>query len=236
MVDVKAHLSFPATMPPDIFAALPAADLVDLLKLAEQRRYPKGSAIFRAGDPGRHVYFLQSGRAKIFQLAANGKEVILWYCFAGEMCGLAEVARGGGRSVSAIACSDTDALKLNHDVFNAYLSTHPDAAFLMIQMLACRLRGLGDMMVNLVSDDVATRVAKLILRLAARYGKRDDEEVVLDIHLTHQEMADMIGTSRQTLTSVLNELKRQGILNICNRTIRIESEKSLNALSRSVAV
>lgn len=222
-------------LPPDIFSALAPQDLTDLLALAEQRHYPKGSAIFRAGDPGRHVYFLQSGRAKIYQLAPNGKEVILWYCFAGEMCGLAEVARGGGRSVSAVACSETDALKLNHDVFNDFLVHHPQASFLMIQMLACRLRGLGDMLVNLVSDDVTTRVAKLILRLAARYGRRDDDEVILDIHLTHQEMADMIGTSRQTLTGVLNDLKRQGILNICNRTIRIESEKSLDALSRSAA-
>lgn len=236
MLQPVSHVALPAALPPDIFAALSVADLADLRRLAESRHYAKGSAIFCAGDPGRHVYFLQSGRAKIFQLASNGKEVILWYCFAGEMCGLAEVARGGGRSVSAIACSDTAALKLNHDVFNAYLSTHPDAAFLMIQMLACRLRGLGDMLVNLVSDDVTTRVAKLILRLAARYGKRDDDEIMLDIHLTHQEMADMIGTTRQTLTGVLNDFKRQGILNICNRTIRIESEKSLDALSRSAPV
>ena len=99
------------------------------------------------------------------------------------------------------------------------------------QVLSSRLRVLGEMFVNLVSDDVSTRIAKLILRLSARYGTRVGKEVFLNIPLTHQEIADMVGTSRQTVTTVLSTLKRQGVLSIDNRRIHIESEELLNELT-----
>ena len=102
-----------------------------------------------------------------------------------------------------------------------------------MQVLSSRLRVLGEMFVNLVADDVNTRIAKLILRLSARYGTRVGKEVFLNIPLTHQEIADMVGTSRQTVTSTLSVLKRQGVLSIDNHRIHIESEELLNELTQN---
>jgi CRP/FNR family transcriptional regulator len=90
---------------------------------------------------------------------------------------------------------------------------------------------LGEMVVNLVSDDVGTRIAKLILRLSARYGTRMGKEIFLNIPFTHQEIADMVGTTRQTVSSTLNRLKRQGVLTIETRRIQIESEELLSGLT-----
>lgn len=227
--------TFPLAKPQDVFSLLSSADLQDLLGLTQTHVYKKTEFVFRAGDPGKHIYFLQSGRVKIFQVSPKGKEVILWFCFPGEICGLAEAAgqHGGWRSVSAIACDRTVVLKVSHEVFQTYLLTHPHAALAIIQLLSCRLRGLSDMTLNLISDDVQTRVAKLILRLSAHYGRRVGSEVLLDMPLTHQEMADMIGTTRQSFTSALNEFKRLGILSIGNRRIQIESEKFLTDLSQT---
>lgn len=225
----------PLAQPQDVFNLMSAPDLDALIALAHPRTYAKGEFIFRAGDASQYVYFLRDGRAKIFQVAPSGKEVILWFCFPGEVCGLSEVARGGERSVSAIACDKTTVLNVANEAFQAYLLGHPHAAFSMIQMLSCRLRGLSDMTLNLVSDDVQTRAAKLILRLSSRYGRRVGTEILLDIPLTHQEMADMIGTTRQSFTSVLNEFKRQGILSIDNRRIQIQSEKSFSQLNHLAA-
>jgi CRP/FNR family transcriptional regulator len=102
-----------------------------------------------------------------------------------------------------------------------------------MQVLSSRLRILGEMFVNLVADDVNTRIAKLILRLSARFGMRVGKEIFFNIPLTHQEIADMIGTSRQTVTSTLSVLKRQGVLNIDNHRIHIESEELLNEMTQS---
>ena len=98
----------------------------------------------------------------------------------------------------------------------------------------CRLRVLDDMLVNLIDDDVHSRVAKLILRLSVCHGTRVGNEVHLNIRMTHQEIADMVGTARQTVTKVLNELKQQGLLSIENHRIRIRSPELLSEHSRTV--
>ena len=92
-----------------------------------------------------------------------------------------------------------------------------------------------DVLVNLVSDDVDTRIAKLILRLGARYGRREAGVVHLDLPLTHQEIADMVGTTRQTVSSVLSRLKRQGVLSIEMHRIHIESEELLTGLAQETS-
>jgi CRP/FNR family transcriptional regulator, cyclic AMP receptor protein len=89
------------------------------------------------------------------------------------------------------------------------------------------------MFVNLVADEVHIRIAKLILRLSARYGTRVGKEIFLNVPLTHQEIADMTGTSRQTVTSALSDLKKRGVLSIDNHRIHIESEELLSEMTRS---
>ena len=219
--------------PSDVLAQIGAQDLQTLFSLGKTQRYPKGDFIFHAGSAGSHVYFLRQGRVKIYQLSPVGREVILWFCFTGEMFGLAEVGRGEERVVNAQACEDSETLCIPKEQFNAFLESHPKIALLIMHVLSCRLRVLGEVLVNLASDDVNTRLAKLILRLGARYGKRVGTEIHLDIHLTHQEMADMIGATRQTVTSALGHLKRQGILSMGNRRILIESEELLNELTHA---
>lgn len=177
------------------------------------------------------MYFLQGGKLKICQLSPLGRAVILWFCFPGEIFGLAEVAQGGGRVVNAQACEQSEVLALSQQQYRSFLSSYPRIALLSMQVLSSRLRVLGEMFVNLVSDDVNTRIAKLILRLSARYGTRVGKEIFLNIPLTHQEIADMIGTSRQTATSALSALKRKGVLLIDNHRIHIESEELLNEIS-----
>lgn len=213
--------------PSNFLAQLAPADHADLVALARARQYQKGDLVFSAGAPGDHVYFLKSGKVKIYQLSPLGREVILWFCFPGEIFGLAEVARGGGRVVNAQVCEQSEVLAVSQEQFKDFLARHPPTALLSMQVLSSRLRILGEMFVNLVADDVNTRIAKLILRLSARYGTRVGKEIFLNIPLTHQEIADMVGTSRQTVTSALSALKRQGVLSIDNHRIHIESEELL---------
>lgn len=198
-----------------------------LQAIAVAHSYKKGEFVFKSGTPGNNVCFLRAGKIKIHQLSPLGREVILWFCFPGEIFGLAEVARGGGRVVNAQACEASEVLAVSHEKFTEFLDHHPQVAKLSLQVLSSRLRVLGEMFVNLVADDVSTRIGKLILRLSARYGTRVGKEIFLNIPLTHQEIADMVGTSRQTVTSALGALKRRGVLSIDSRRIHIESEELL---------
>ena len=215
----------------DILARMSAPDADYLRSIAQTHRFARNDLIFHAGALGKHVYFLRSGRVKIYQPAACGKEVILWFCFAGDMFGLAEVAQGGGRVVNAVACEPSEVLSVTQSQFEDFLRGHPDASLLVMKVLSCRLRTLGDVVVNLVNDDAQTRIMKLILRLSAQHGVRVAQDIRLTIDLTHQEIADMVGTTRQTVTSVLGQLQRRGLMRLENRRILIDSPELLDEIA-----
>jgi len=222
-------------IPPfEFLSELSGPDSDRLLALARTRHYRRHEYVFRCGGPGNNVYMLRKGRVKICQISPVGREMIQWFCFPGEVFGLAEVPRGGPREVFAEACTDTEVLSVSREDFRGFLATSPAAAMLVIDLLACRLRALGDMLNNLTSDDVSSRVIKLLTRLSARYGRRTaDTGILLDIHLTHQEMADMIGTCRQTVTSELGKLRQQGVLRMENHCIHIQRPDLLETLGES---
>lgn len=220
--------------PSDFLARLDDTERGALLELADQKLYRKNAPIFQAGSPGENVYILAEGRVKIYALSSLGKSVLLWFCFPGEVFGLAEVPRRGRREVYAEACSDSSVLSIPQDEFKAFLKNHPSTAMLVIDLLSCRLRALGDMLLNLTADDVTTRMLKLLIRLCARYGKQlPDDHICLGITLTHQEIADMVGTSRQTASSILGRLKRDGVLSIENHRIHVRSLELLEKIADS---
>ena len=216
--------------PSDFIAHLSGPDRDALLALGHASRVARGAEVFRAGSPGEHVYLLEDGRVKIFHHSAGGREVIQWFCFPGEIFGVAEVSRIGPRGVCAQACTDSSVIAVDNGAFRAYLRERPDTALLVIDVLASRLRVLGDMLIDLSADDVRGRLVKLLTRLGARYGKRRGGQLVLDIPLTHQEIADMIGTSRQTATTELGRLRREGVLRIENHCIHIEDPELRRSL------
>lgn len=193
----------------------------ELLALGKKQTFRRNELIFRAGAPSDYAYILLDGRVKIYQIASYGKEVILWFCFPGELFGLSEIFNGELREAHAEACRDLSVLAIPYTELRAYLARHPNASMNIIDMLAGRVRILSNAMLNLVADDVNSRVMKLLYRLACCYGQQNGEVIRLPMHLTHQELADMIGTSRQTVTVVLGELRREGIIEIKNHVISI---------------
>jgi len=207
--------------PSDFLSHMKSEDRKHLLSISCRKEYRKGEYIFQAGAPGMNVYILEEGRAKIFQNSVQGREMILWFCLPGEIFGLAELPRGGKREVYAEACTACTVYAVSRNDFQNFLLTHPHTALQMIDLLSCRMRVLGHMMLNLASDDVASRIIKLVLRLAPRYQVENQQEVSLDIPLTHQEIADMIGASRPTVTSVLGELRRKGVIHMNGHCITV---------------
>jgi len=193
----------------------------DLLKIAEEHYFSKSELIFRAGVDSDYVYIHKTGQVKIYELSSQGKEVILWFCFPGEVFGLTEITRGAKRSVYAQACTRSRVYLIQRVAFNDFLTRHPNAAMAIIDLLSTRLRGLSDMLSNLTSDDVTSRIIKLLIRLSLLYGEQKSDMFCLNMNLTHQEIADMVSASRQTVTSIIGQLKRDGLLFIDNDSINI---------------
>lgn len=220
----------------DLLSRIPDSDRESLFHLGKVQNYAKGEFIFSAGEASQYVFLLLKGRIKIYQPSTVGKEAILWFCFAGELFGLAEAARGGGRVVSAQACDACEVLCIRQEHFTTFLETHPKTSLVIVQVLACRLRVLGDVVINLISDDVRTRILKMALQLGSRCGIPSPQGLCLDIVLTHQEIADMIGTTRQTVTTTLGQLEREGLLAIDHHKIHITDNDLLQQVRRSPAL
>jgi CRP/FNR family transcriptional regulator len=204
----------------DFLAQLSAPERALLLRGATRREVEREALIFQAGSPGSHIYFLECGRAKVYHLSPAGKEILLWFCLPGEVFGLAEACQGGGRQVYAQACERSSVLAVRQQEFRRFLEQFPTAALLVNEVLACRLRSLGRVIQGLVTSDVNERVRQLLGRLAASYGRREENgDVCLTLHITHQEMANMIGSTRQSVTSALNALRRAGVVDIERRRL-----------------
>jgi len=199
--------------PSDFWGSLTPAVRAELGLLGTRAPFRKHDTVFRAGSDGNDVYVLMSGRVKVYALSPVGRAVTLWFCLPGEVFGLTEIARSSTRMVYAEACTDAEVLILPCDRLRARLVSDAATAMQVVDMLSCRLRQLSDAMLNLISDDVNTRVTKLLLRLHARYGRPlQTGGSLLDLPLTHQDMADMIGTTRQSVSTAVTQLRQQGLL------------------------
>ena len=193
-----------------------------LLDLGSRRHYLKDENICALGSTNNEVYILITGRVKIFELAADGKEVILWFCAAGELFGVADALTAneiGSRRINAKSCGYTELLSINYRDFLRFVNDYPRVALPLLQLLSFRLREISQVLSDVTSVDVTSRVIKLLYRLAERHGRRVDNGIFLELPVTHQEMADMIGASRQTVTTVLGDLRRRGLIKMEHRTL-----------------
>jgi len=206
----------------DFLNNLPQSARDSLLSITEQHNYTKSDFIFSAGTDSEYVYILRTGQVEIYELSSKSKKVILWFCFPGEVFGLSEITRGAKRTVYAQACTNSDVYLIPRGAFNNFLAQHPDASMSIIDLLSCRLRGLSSMLSNLASDDVTSRIIKLFIRMSMLHGAQQEDVLTINMHITHQEIADMVGSSRQTATSIIGQLKREGLLRIENDTIQID--------------
>jgi CRP/FNR family transcriptional regulator len=219
----------------DFLGRLGPGEREALMAIARRRRVSKGDHVYRVGDAKRAVYMLAAGRLKFYKEAPTGRDVILWFCFPGEVFGMAEVPPVKGRQVNVQACEESDVLVVADDAFYRFLETHPRVSRLCLRAMSARMGVLSNILVNLVADDAHTRIRRLILQLGARYGARVGGEIRLQIPITHQEIADMTGANRQTVTKILGELKREGALSINHRRIKIESRELLDSAIRRAA-
>lgn len=197
-----------------------------LLARAARRRLAKGAYVYRVSDPGDAVYLLLAGRIKTYKLAPNGREVILWFGFPGEVFGLVEAPHHKGRMVSVEACEPSEVAEISSARFREFLSAHPDVSQLLVQIIASRLGMLANRLVYLMADNAEARIAKLLVDLAARYHDPADG-AGRPIGLTHQEIANITDVQRQTVTRILGRFTERGALSMRYRKISIRDRELL---------
>jgi len=220
----------------NFLSSLSHEETQDLLKCSRRLILKSRDQLFRAGDRSNDVYIVASGCIRLFQVSPTGKETILWFSFSGEIFGMAELWRGSERQIYAEANEATEVYSIRRSDFTRFLGAHPEAAMKAIGILSARVRSLGHTLVGLASDNVETRIARLLVRFAAvSSGTRcctgtHEGEMCLNVRLTHQDIANLIGASRQTVTTTLMHLRKRGAVRMVNHHIHIVRPEHLRHL------
>jgi CRP-like cAMP-binding protein len=220
----------------NFLSSLSESETRDLLKCSRRLDLKSRDHLFRAGDRSNDVYIVAGGCIRLFQVSPTGKETILWFSFPGEIFGMAELWRGSDRQIYAVANEATQVYSIRRKDFTNFLGKHPEAAMKAISILSARVRALGHALVGLASDNVETRIARLLVRFAAvSSGTRccagsTKDELCVNVRLTHQDIANLIGASRQTVSSTMAHLRKIGAVRTVNQHIHIVEPNHMRRL------
>jgi len=214
----------------DFLGRLDEGTRASLMALTTRYRLGKGSFVYRISDPGDTVHFLLSGRIKTCKFTPDGREIILWFGFPGEVFGLIEAPHHKGRMVSVETCEPCEIARMSSAGFREFMGSRPAVSQLLVQIVASRLGMLANRLVYFAADDAETRIAKLLVNLDARHSNAGGG-AEQPIGLTHQEIADLTGVQRQTATRILGRLAKCGALSMRYRRISIRDRELLSRFS-----
>lgn len=205
-----------------IFADLSEADLDKLSGLALRKHYPKDGVVFFENEAGDTLFMVAQGRIKVTILGDDGREIILSVLGSGEYFGEMALLDNEPRSATAIAAEDSELLSLSRADFEGVLALNPAMMMILIKVLTSRLRHANHQISTLALLDVYGRVARVIVELGREDGKRLKDGRISFQRPTHQEIANRIGTTRETVTRMLKDLQRQSLIKVTGREIVLE--------------
>jgi len=210
-----------------LFESLTEADLQSFAELVRERSYPRGSVIVFEEDPGDALYVVAAGQVKVVLVAEDGREVILSVLGPGSFFGEMAILDEGPRSAHVIAMEESNLLILRRDDFHARLRAMPEVAISLLKEISRRLRRADEKIGSLVLLDVNGRLAHLLLRLADE--ERGDR---ITRRLTHHTIAQMIGSSRETVSRAMRGLVGRNVIEVTRTAILLRDRGALRAALR----
>jgi len=210
---------------------LPTDVLSKLAEKVELREIRRRQVIYLPGDPGMAVYLVNGGRVKVSKVTRDGKELTLSYRVPGEIFGETCLIDGEPREEMAEAMENALVTEIERGVFDDLLRTQPSLGYRMTKILAQRRREIEAKIENLVFKDVNAKLAELLLRFADEYGVEDARGTLVALKITHQEMANLIGSTRETVSLTLAQFKKRGLIQSEGRKVIITDREGLKALA-----
>lgn len=190
-----------------------------LLSLMSETTLKRGESLFHEGDAGDRLYVIVEGKVKLSHTSDDGRENLIAILGPGEIIGELTLFDLGARSSTVTAIAPSKFLYLSHKDMMSYIDEHPTMAKSMLRELATRLRNTNDQMADLVFFDVPGRVAKALLDLAERFGERTPEGIYVAHDLTQEELAHLVGASRETVNKSLADFTARGWIRLEGRAV-----------------
>ena len=204
-----------------LFSALSDDDASALRASMTQVKVTKGHTLFKEGDEGDRLYVVLEGKLKLGTTSVDGRENLLSILGPGEMFGELSLFDPEPRTATATAVTDAKLLALAHDQVIGLVTAHPQASLELLRRLAQRLRKSNEILADLVFADVPGRVAKAIIDLGARFGVAKEEGLHVNHDLTQEELAQLVGASRETVNKALADFASRGWVRLEPRAVVI---------------
>ncbi len=216
----------------DLFSILKPEEHEELQKRIRSVKYRRGETIYLPGDPAEMIYFLHWGKVKLAYLDESGRRFALGICKVGQPFGeLALLGEERRRLIAEALCDAELCMISKHDLLRL-AQRYPQISLKITKMVGDRLREVESKLEDLIFKDVPTRLARLLLRLVHEYGVQTPDGTQIDLRLTHRDLAELIGSTRETTTTTLSRFKAEGVLERRRGRFIVTDPQKLQARSR----
>lgn len=203
----------------DLFQRLSPEQLSALESRCRMRQFPRGTPVYLPADSADGVLLLAQGRVKIGSYTEDGKQTILTFIEPGEFFGELALMGAEDREEYAEAVEKSSIILISNEVMQGLLKENPEVSLGVTKLFGLRRRRIEKRLKYLLFRSNRERLVHLLLELAEQYGKQTGSSVTLGIKLSHQDLASIIGSTRETVTVVLGELQAEGLLELGRRKI-----------------
>lgn len=213
-----------------IFSSLDEKELDRLLQATTTKRLAPKEVLFRKGDAGNQLYGILSGSLKVMATGFDGKEVMFTLMGPGEVIGEIPLLDGGERSASVVAVEPTELLTLHRRELIPFLESHPGAAIGLAGVLAARVRRLSERTEDRQTMPLPGRIEKRLIALSKQYGKHPIAGGPVEVRLPQHDLANLVGTSRESVNKQLRAWEDQGIVEIGRGRVVLRRPEALEAV------
>jgi CRP/FNR family transcriptional regulator len=233
--DSQPHLQVvsgePGSRNGDLHYAMAEATLKALQRVEHTASYPTGAIIFMEGQPARGVCILRQGRAKLLTANSDGRTLIVKIAQPGEVLGLGSVIMGKPYDMTAEILEPSQLAFISRTDFLKFIADHGDACLHFVRHLSHDCHSAYDMIRSIgLSQSVSERLARFLLEWSSN-GTVCDGTVRVKLSLTHQEIGELIGTTRESVTRAISEFKKQRFLEVNGATLVLRNKSALESLA-----
>jgi len=210
-----------------LFADLAAPELRQLGEHSDTSLIEAGQCVYQLGDLADRVYVLTAGRIKVTRASSEGKEFTLYFISPGEVFGELAIVGKELRSGTATVIDDAFICSIDRRIFESFMLRHPRLTLEVSRIIGERKDRTEKRLLDLISKDVRTRLANTLAELAADFGVRDERGVCIDLRLTQSDLAQLVGSTRETTSTIFNEFRRGGLVDSEGKTVWVLDPEAL---------
>lgn len=215
-----------------IFQGVEQSAVAVLTEQLQSVDFPRGHRIFTEGEPGDRLYIIVAGKIKVGRSTPDGRENLLTVMGPSDMFGELAIFDPGPRTSTVTTITEVRAVSMDRDALKGWIDQRPEVAGQLLRVLARRLRRTNDNLADLIFTDVPGRVAKALLQLAQRFGTQEAGALRLTHDLTQEEIAQLVGASRETVNKALADFAHRGWLRLDGKSVLILDSERLARRAR----